>query len=585
MNKYLDEWIKSEVDYLLPDQVVWVNGSDEESKIFNNELVKAGTFIELNKQLYPNCFLSRSHPSDVARVESQTYISTKNPDDAGPLNNWRDPEELKSTLKKLMSGCMRGRTMYVIPYLMGPLGSPFTKVGFELTDSLYVVQNMRIMARIGDVAMKQLANDAQDFVKGTHSVGTFDAQNRFIAHFPDENRVISFNSGYGGNALQAKKCFALRLASCIAKQEGWLAEHMLILGIKNPKGKKKYFAAAFPSACGKTNLAMLIPPKSYQEAGWEITTVGDDIAWLRVGEDRRLWAINPENGFFGVAPGTSLKTNPNAIATTRANTIFTNVALNLADQTPWWEKMTAHPPQLAIDWLGNEWSPDLGTQAAHPNSRFTAPARQCPSIDPAWEDPNGVPISAIIFGGRRSKLAPLVYQTFSWEEGVFAGASMASERTAAAEGKIGELARDPMAMRPFIGYNVGDYLSHWLSFGLRSDLQLPQIFHVNWFRTGERGEFIWPGFGENIRVLEWIFNRLENQMTGKKSEIGFLPDINEINFEGLKLTEEIQNELFKIDHNAWREELEGIIKYFQSLGSRLPEKLMEIALRKKQSFS
>lgn len=533
-NPQVNSWVESVKLKLKPKSLVWVNGSQQEYDKMCAELVSDGSFTKLNSEKYPNCFWARSDQQDVARVENRTFICSKSQEDSGPLNNWSDPGEMYAKLDKLMEGCMKDRTMYVIPYLMGPDGSHYSKVGFEITDSLYVVTNMRIMARIGDVALKNLPDDSNDFVRGIHSVGTIDKENRYICHFPEDQTIISFNSNYGGNALQGKKCFALRIASTQARREGWLAEHMLILGITNPKGEKKYICAAFPSACGKTNLAMLVPPKEYKEQGWKIETVGDDIAWLNFGKDGRLYAINPESGFFGVAPGTSYETNPNAMDTIKSNTIFTNTALNTEDMTPWWEGM-GPAPKKAKDWLGNDWTPDTGRPAAHPNSRFTTPASQCPSIDENWQAPEGVPISAIIFGGRRPKTTPLVYEAFSWQHGVFLGATIASERTAASEGKVGELRRDPMAMHPFIGYHIGDYLQHWLDMQTKSSV-LPKIFNVNWFRVDDNNKFLWPGFGENIRVLEWILKRIDGQVAAQETAIGFLPEDNAINLDGTKVT-------------------------------------------------
>ena len=530
----------------------------------------------MNEDAYPNSFWSLSDPSDVARVEDRTFICSLDEADSGPTNHWRDPSEMKSYLKKIMTGCMKGRTMYVVPYMMGPVGSPYSKVGFELTDSLYVVANMRIMARIGSVALEALGATSSDFVKGVHSVGTLDPKERYIAHFPETREIVSFNSGYGGNALQGKKCFALRIASVQARDEGWLAEHMLILGITNPAGQKKYFAAAFPSACGKTNLAMLIPPQSYLDAGWKIETVGDDIAWLNFGPDGRLYAINPEAGFFGVAPGTSKTTNPNAIAALKGgNVIFTNTALDVTANTPWWEGLSDEQPAKAIDWLGNDWTPETETRAAHPNSRFTVPAKQCPCISSEWEAPHGVPIDAIIFGGRRKKAAPLVYQARSWQHGTFIGLTMASEMTAAAAGKIGQIRRDPMAMRPFIGYHVGDYAQHWLSIGQRAGAKLPEVFHVNWFRQNEDGKFMWPGFGDNIRVLEWMCKRLDGSVDAVESPLGFQPRATDINFDGLGIDSAMAESLLAVDATDWQEDLQSQAEFFEQIGEKLPAAMKE----------
>ncbi len=574
-NTHVLKWVDEVASRLKPDRIIWVNGSETEFQANCEELVREGVFVPLNQKEFPNSFWSRSHPSDVARVEERTFICSREKADAGPTNNWSDPKEMYAKLDKIMSGCMRGRNMYVVPYLMGPDGSPYAKVGFELTDSLYVVANMRIMARIGEVALKNLGAHSTDFVRGVHSKGVIDAENRFVCHFPEDNTIISFNSDYGGNALQGKKCFALRIASALARKEGWLAEHMLILGITDPKGEKHYICAAFPSACGKTNLAMLIPPDSYRKSGWKIETVGDDIAWLNFGPDGRLYAINPENGFFGVAPGTSEKTNPNAMATIRrGHTIFTNTALDLDQKVPWWEGMGPAPERVR-DWLGNDWEPELGTKAAHPNSRFTTPAKQCPSIDPDWESPNGVPISAIIFGGRRAKVAPLVYESRNWQHGTFVGVTMASEMTAAAAGKIGELRRDPMAMRPFIGYNVGDYFQHWLDIGTRPGAKLPKIFRVNWFRKDDQGKFLWPGFGDNMRVLEWILGRVTGSAKAVETPIGFVPQINDLNLEGLDLPGKVAAELLKVDPAEWCVEIEQQPEVLRSYGDRVPRAIWD----------
>ena len=581
-NQNVLAWIKSASEYLKPKDIQWIDGSAQQYRAICDLLVERGTFTRLNETTHPGSFWCRSNPNDVARVEDRTFICSAKSEDAGPTNNWRDPNEMRSFLRDIMTGCMQSRTMYVIPYLMGPDGSPFSKVGFELTDSPYVVANMYIMARVGAVALKNLRDSTNEFVRGIHSVGSVDPEKRFICHFPDQMEITSFNSDYGGNALQGKKCFALRIASTLARSQGWLAEHMLILGITNPQGKKHYVTAAFPSACGKTNLAMLIPPKIYQDRGWKVETVGDDIAWLNFGNDGRLYAINPEAGFFGVAPGTSLKTNPNAINTVQSNTIFTNTALDLNSMSPWWEGLS-EPPKHLRDWLGNDWDPESGTKAAHPNSRFTTPARQCPSIDPAWESPQGVPISAMIFGGRRARTAPLVYEAMSWQHGVYVGATMASETTAAAAGAVGKLRRDPMAMHPFIGYHVGDYFSHWLAIGKRAGAVLPRIFHVNWFRQGEKGEFLWPGFGDNLRVLEWITQRVDGTADAVKTPLGFQPAPQQINNEGLSLNLDAIRQTLAINPDDWRDELTSQIEFFDLIGSKLPRELRDEndALRKR----
>ncbi len=581
-NPLVQKWVAETAARLKPDKIVWISGSDEENRSLCDQLVSDGTFTPLNPQRYPNSFWAVSDPSDVARVEDRTFICTRSKEDAGPTNNWAEPREMFKTLNALMDSCMVGRTMYVVPYLMGPDGSPYSRVGFELTDSAYVVANMRIMARIGDVALRNLGADSNEFVRGIHSIGDLDPEHRYICHFPEHNIIVSFNSNYGGNALQGKKCFALRIASTLGKREGWMAEHMLILGITNPKGEKHYVCAAFPSACGKTNLAMLIPPAAYREAGWKAETVGDDIAWLNFGPDGRLYAINPEAGFFGVAPGTSNKTNPNAIATIQSNTIFTNTALDLDALVPWWEGLSDPPPHLR-DWMKRDWTPALKTKAAHPNSRFTAPAKQCPCIDPQWESPQGVPISAIIFGGRRARTAPLVYEARNWKHGTFVGATMASETTAAATGKVGELRRDPMAMLPFIGYHAGDYFAHWLSMENRPGSKLPKVFHVNWFRTDQNGKFLWPGFGDNLRVLEWILGRVSGKAGAAETALGFQPRSTDLNLVGLNISDDDVAELLSVHTEDWQEEIESQETFFNKIGPKLPETIWteHRALRKR----
>jgi phosphoenolpyruvate carboxykinase (GTP) len=584
-NLHVNQWVESVAGITKPKNIVWINGSDGEFQKICQGLHADGTFIKLNEEKYPGCYLSRSHPFDVARVENRTFICSQSEENCGPTNNWSDPKAMYKKLNSLLDSCMKGRTMFVVPYLMGPDGSPYSKVGFELTDSAYVVANMRIMARIGDVALKNLPNTPDGFVKGVHSVGTLDPEERYICHFPEDNTIISINSNYGGNALQGKKCFALRIASTLARKQGWLAEHMLIVGITNPKGSTKYFCAAFPSGCGKTNLAMLIPPPAYREQGWKVSTVGDDIAWLNVGPDGQLYAINPEAGFFGIAPGTSDKTNPIAMQTIKKNTIFTNTALNPYDGTPWWEGLGEAPDSL-IDWTGAPWHPGSSTKAAHPNARFTAPASQCPSIDAKWQAAEGVPISGIIFGGRRARVAPLVVEAFDWNHGVFMGATMASERTAAAEGKVGQLRHDPMAMAPFIGYHVCDYLSHWLSFNEKKDLKLPKVFHVNWFRTDKDSKFLWPGFGENMRVLEWMFNRCEGTAEALKTPIGNMPSAKTIRRDGLDVSESIMQQLLSTNKDELLEECTAQEEYFSSLGAKFPAKLMkELAAQKERVAS
>ena len=571
----VNNWVQKVAEKLQPKNIVWISGSVEETNAMNDELVASGVFTRLNEEKFPNSFWATSDPTDVARVEDRTFICSSFKEDAGPTNNWAAPKEMYEKLDGVMAGCMKDRTMYVVPYMMGPDGSPFSKVGFELTDSPYVVANMKIMARVGAVALKNLKNDSPHFIKGVHSIGSLDPNERYICHFPEDNTIISFNSNYGGNALQGKKCFALRIASTLARKEGWLAEHMLIVGITNPEGKKHYVCAAFPSACGKTNLAMLIPPQSYLEKGWKVETVGDDIAWLRFGEDGRLYAINPEAGFFGVAPGTSEKTNPNALKTVQKNTIFTNTAYNPEDRVPWWEGLSKDKPEKLITWRRFEWTPTCGMSAAHANSRFTAPASQCPCIDTDWENPRGVPISAIIFGGRRPRTVPLVYEARDWEHGTFVGTTMASETTAAAAGKVGELRRDPMAMLPFIGYHAGDYFAHWLEMAHHPNAKLPKIFHVNWFRTSDQGDFLWPGFGDNLRVLEWILNRVDNKVGAVTSEIGLLPKKEDLNTDGLKISGDILEELITVRPVDWKFELESQKKFFDLIGTKMPEALIK----------
>lgn len=568
-NKAVLEWINEMASLTKPESIVWITGSEEEKISLTDQALATGELIELDQQKLPGCYLHRTAVNDVARVEHRTFICTPNKEDVGPTNNWMAPNEAYEKLSKLFDGSMKGRTMYVIPYVMGPVGSPFSKVGIELTDSIYVVLNMRIMTRIGNVALEQLG-DSADFVKGLHSKASIDEENRYICHFPYDNTIWSVNSGYGGNVLLGKKCFALRIASFLGKNEGWMAEHMLILGIENPQGEVKYIAAAFPSACGKTNLAMLIPPEHFK--GYKVWTVGDDIAWMRIGEDGRLWAVNPEAGFFGVAPGTSMKSNPNALLTTMKNTIFTNV-VHTPDNIVWWEGMGVAAPETGIDWKGNPWTPQSTDKGAHPNSRFTAPACQCPCISSEWESPKGVPISAILFGGRRAKVAPLVYQSFNWEHGVFVGATMASETTAAASGAVGVVRRDPMAMLPFCGYNMGDYFAHWLEMG-KKITNPPSIFNVNWFRTDENGKFIWPGFGENFRVLKWIIDRCEGKVDAITSSIGYIPKAEDIDMDGLDdVNAEVLNSLLSIDDESWSTEIKDQ-KEFLSKFDRIPCELL-----------
>ncbi len=577
MNKYVEKFVNESAALTKPDKIVWIDGSKEQIEALRKEACSTGEMIKLNQELLPDCYLHRTAVNDVARVEGRTFICTEKKETAGPTNNWMQKDEAYKMLKEIYDGSMKGRTMYVIPYSMGAIGSKFSKIGIELTDSIYVVLNMCIMTRVSSKVYDALG-DSDDFVKGLHAKADIDEEKRYICQFPEDNTIMSVNSGYGGNVLLGKKCFALRIASYQGWQQGWMAEHMLILGLEKPNGETKYIAAAFPSACGKTNLAMLIPPKEYLEKGYKIHTVGDDIAWIRVGADGRLYAINPENGFFGVAPGTNEKSNPNALASTKKGTIFTNVCHNLENNTVWWEGLDKNPPKKAVDWKGNPWTPETvdadgkPVKAAHPNSRFTAPAVNCPCISSEFENPEGVPLDAIIFGGRRAKTTPLVYESKSWENGVFIGSIMASETTAAAAGAVGVVRRDPMAMLPFCGYNMGDYFAHWLDMKNKTD-KLPKIFNVNWFRTDENGHFIWPGFGDNMRVLDWIIKRCEGAVDADETAIGFVPKAEDINIDGLDINIETLKGLLDVDKDMWKTEAEGIEEFYTKFGDKLPETL------------
>ena len=577
-NKTVLAWLDEMKALLTPDNVVWVDGSDEQRDELRRVAVELGELEKLNEEKLPGCYLHRTNPNDVARVEDRTFICTSTKEMAGPTNNWCDPKEMYEKLYNIARGSYKGRTMYIIPYSMGPIGSPLAKIGVEITDSVYVVLNMLIMTRVSNEVWDVLG-DSNDWVRGLHSRCDVDPEKRYICHFPEDNTIISVNSGYGGNVLLGKKCFALRIASFQGWKEGWMAEHMLILGLQNPKGEVHYIAAAFPSACGKTNLAMLIPPEYLRKKGYKVWTVGDDIAWMRIGEDGRLYAINPENGFFGVAPGTNEHSNFNALESTKKNTIFTNVALDLNDNTVWWEGLNKNLPENALDWKGNPWDPakfnkaDKTTCAAHPNSRFTAPAENCPCISDEFNKGAGVPISAIVFGGRRAKCAPLVYQSRDWENGVFIGSAMASETTAAAAGAVGVVRRDPMAMLPFCGYHMGDYFRHWLEMGKKLGDKAPKIFNVNWFRTDDEGNFIWPGFGDNMRVLNWIIDRCEGKATASETAIGYVPQPEDIDLTDLDMDLDTLKEILTVDKAGWEKEAAEIEEHYKKFGDHLPAEL------------
>ena len=574
-NKSVLAWLEDMKTLLSPDQTVWIDGSEEQLEALRAEACSTGELIKLNQDKLPGCYLHRTAVNDVARVEDRTFICSKDEKDAGPTNHWKAPEEAYKMLFDIARDSYKGRTMYIIPYSMGPIGSPLAQIGLEVTDSIYVVLNMVIMTRVGKAVIDQLG-DSEDWIKGLHSRCDIDQEKRYICHFPEDNYIISVNSGYGGNVLLGKKCFALRIASFLGKQNEWMAEHMLILGIENPKGEINYVSAAFPSACGKTNLAMLIPPEGYTKDGYKVWCVGDDISWMRKGPDGRLWAINPENGFFGVAPGTNMKSNPNALISTQKGTIFTNVVLNLDDNTVWWEGLDKNPPTNAVDWKGNPWNGQTSSEkGAHPNSRFTAPATNCPCVSKEFNTVSGVPISAIIFGGRRAQTTPLVYQSKDWNNGVFVGSIMASETTAAAAGQVGVVRRDPMAMLPFCGYHMGDYFNHWVEMGEILGDKAPKIFNTNWFRVSDEGKFLWPGFGDNFRVLEWIMKRCDGTADAKETAIGYVPNATDINLVGIEdeiTTAELES-ILEVDNAKWAVEAEGIAEFYKKFGDRLPAEL------------
>jgi len=573
-NKSVLSWIDEKVALVKPDQIVWIDGSEDQLEALRAEACATGEMIKLNEEKLPGCYYHRTAVNDVARVEGRTFICAPTKEEAGPTNNWMDPAEAYKMLDDIARGSYQGRTMYVIPYSMGPVGSPFAKYGIELTDSIYVVLNMVIMTRVGKNVLDALG-DSEDWIRGLHCKCDIDEEKRYICHFPQDNTIYSVNSGYGGNVLLGKKCFALRIASYLGRNEGWMAEHMLILGVESPDGDIKYIAAAFPSACGKTNLAMLIPPEYYKGKGYKVWCVGDDIAWMRIGEDGRLWACNPENGFFGVAPGTNMKSNPNALISTQKGTIFTNVARNLDDNTVWWEGLDKNPPKNAEEWKGGKWDYTDGTKGAHPNSRFTAPAKNCPCVSSEFDSHKGVPISAIVFGGRRAKTAPLVYQSRDWNHGVFVGSIMASETTAAATGAVGVVRRDPMAMLPFCGYHMADYWAHWIAMGAKLGDKAPKIFNVNWFRTDDEGHFIWPGFGDNLRVLKWILDRCEGKAEANETAIGYVPNAEDIDLTGLDFDIETLKGILEVDNDLWKAEISGIEEFYAKFGEKLPAELVK----------
>ncbi len=577
-NKSVLSWIEEMKTLVTPDEVVWIDGSEEQLEALRKEACQTGEMIKLNEEKLPGCYYHRTAPNDVARVEDRTLICSRKEEDAGPTNHWMDPQKAYKMLYDIARGSYKGRTMYVIPYSMGPVGSPLAKIGIELTDSIYVVLNMSIMTRVGQKVLDVLG-DSSDWVKGLHAKCDVDPEKRWICQFPEDDTIISVNSAYGGNVLLGKKCFALRIASYQAKNEGWMAEHMLILGVENPQGETKYVCAAFPSACGKTNLAMLIPPEGYKKKGYKVWTVGDDIAWMRPGKDGRLYAINPENGFFGVAPGTNMKSNPNALISTQKGTIFTNVARNLDDNTVWWESLDKNPPVNAEEWKGEHVNGpeyiEAGNKLAHPNSRFTAPTKNCPCLSSEFENLQGVPVSAIVFGGRRPDTVPLVYQSKSWDNGVFIGSIVGSETTAAAAGAVGVVRRDPMAMLPFCGYHMGDYFQHWIDMGKVLGDKAPKIFNVNWFRVDQDGHFIWPGFGDNLRVLEWILKRCEGKVDAQETPIGYVPYVDDLNLEGLDISKETVQSILEVSKEKWAKEAVGIEEFYTRFGDKLPQELRD----------